>query len=174
MREFKDKESNTYKLDLTFGNVVRVKTASDGKFNLLEPEAIFRDEKPLCLALWEDPLEFYELLWHLVEPQATAKGIDAAKFGELMAADCIHTATLKFYESWREFFQSLQRPKLAIVLDKLIAYQAKALEQMNKLADRFKVADSKMDAAMEAELNRAFGKLEASLDSILAPSPSGS
>jgi hypothetical protein len=63
MRQFNDKNGQPWTLDLPFGEVLRVKAASNGKFNLLEA-------KGLADKLIDDDAEFWEMLWHLITPQA--------------------------------------------------------------------------------------------------------
>jgi non-homologous end joining protein Ku len=65
---------------------------------------------------------------------------------------------------------------LAAVVEKLAQYRAKALELVKaKLAaGEMEQIDQQVEAKMHTILNEQFGKLRESLDSTLAPTPSGS
>ena len=71
MRSFTDKSDQTWQIDLTVGAVMRVKSSSEGRFNLFDPGPKMADE------LATDEGTFWELLWHLIEPQARERKIDA-------------------------------------------------------------------------------------------------
>lgn len=169
MAVFKDKANNRWTIDLPVGTVLRVKSESGGKYNLLEPESKL-GERTLLAALWEDMAEFWELLWHVVEPQAKAMAepVTAEKFGELMAAECLVEAQLAFWQEWQAFFHHLQRPDRAAALGRMQRHTAKALEMLRtKLADpAMAEMDRLTEAKMQATLNKSFSKLQESLASI--------
>jgi hypothetical protein len=169
VKEFKDRDGNRWKIDLTFGTVLRVKSESEGRFNLLEPE---HDKLRERIAA-HDFEALYELLWLIVRPQAEAKDIDAAKFGELMAADCLFDARQVLWGEWTDFFRQLQRPDQATVLEKLEKYNAKAMELVKaKLSEKALTdLDARVETEMATALNKSFGKLQESLESTLGPSP---
>jgi hypothetical protein len=173
MRTFEDKSGRKWQIDLTIGAVMRVKQATEGRFDLFDA-----GKSNLAETLWTDLEQFWELLWHLVEPQATALDppVDAAQFGEAMAASCLIAARQTFFAEWRDFFQSLQRPDQALPLEKLEKYMSEALTAMKaKATDPLLTAvDQKVQAKIESQLNSSFGSLLAELDAILAPSPSAS
>jgi hypothetical protein len=98
VREFQDQSDAKWQIDLAFGQVMRVKVASEGRFNLLEP-------RDLADRLAQDEAEFWELLWYLVEPQARERGTSAEQFGRAMAADCLHEARRQFFAEWDDFFR---------------------------------------------------------------------
>lgn len=172
MRFFKDSSDSKWEISLPIGTVLRVKASSEGRFDLFEP---WKDHggKPLQEVLWENLGELYELLWYIVEPQAEAKRITAAQFGELVAADCLISARFAFFEEWRDFFHHLQRPNIAAALEKTVKYQAEMLKLVTaKLTDpKLAEVDAKVTAKMQSVLNKSFGDSLASLDSILVDSP---
>ena len=92
MKKFQDKENGQWTIDLSVGTLRRVKRDSEGKFNLFEPEGDYNGV-PLRQALWADDAEFWEVLYQIVEPEATKREITADKFGELMAAKCLASET---------------------------------------------------------------------------------
>jgi hypothetical protein len=170
MSNFKDRENNTWSIDLPFGTVLRVKKESEGRFDLLDPQ-----HGNLADRLAAHDFEaLYELLWHILRPTADERQIDAEKFGQLVAADCLLDARQALWKEWTDFFQKLQRPDKATVLEKLAKYNAKAVELVKaKVNDpTLTELDSRVEAKMHATLNQSFGNLGASLDSILDPSPS--
>jgi hypothetical protein len=192
MKKFQDSQGGAWEIDLTIGNVFRVKDASEGRFDLFEPTKPV-DGVPLGQLLDESDSVFWELLCHLVEPQlllkdsttktvpimkdgeqiGTEKRGDFNAFGILLAADCWHVARRKFFEEWVDFFQSLQRPDKALPLEKLAKYQAKALELVKaKLTDqRLQDLDPKVYAKMASALNRSFSGSLDLLESTLNDTP---
>ena len=170
MQKFRDTTGKTWEIDLPIGEVVRIRQASEGRFNLWEPT-----KDNLGDRLANDIPLFWELLWYIVEPQAEEAKITAKEFGKAVAAECLYEAQRKFFDEWHDFFLRLQRPDLAAVLEKLSKYRAKALELVKaKLATgELDQIDPKVEAKLQATLNESFGKLRERLDSILAPSPGG-
>jgi len=170
MRSFTDKSDQTWQIDLTVGAVMRVKSSSEGRFNLFDPGPKMADE------LATDEGTFWELLWHLIEPQARERKIDAEAFGKAMAADCLHNARRLLFEEWTDFFRQLHRPDKQTVVEKAAKYLAKAMEltvaklsspEMNEL-------DLMVERKMQASLNESFGKLRASLESTPGLTPGDS
>ncbi len=153
---------------------MRIRTA-DERFDLFDPGHKLGEGEndKLSMRLMQDLPLVWELLWRICEPQATAKGIDAAQFGEAMAAECLVAGQLAFFAEWQDFFHRLQRPEAAMALEKMTSYQAKMIQLMRaKLADpRMAEMDQKVGSVMESRLNNSYGSLLESLDAILARSP---
>ena len=171
MNEFKDRENNRWPIDLPIGTVLRVKTDSAGRLNLLDPQ----HENLADRIAAHDFETLYEVLWLILRPVAEERGIDAAKFGHLIAADCITEARQVLWRVWTDFFQKLQRPDQAAALERLEKYNAKAVELVKaKLAEKeLAEIDARVAAKMQATLNQSCGSLQGSLASILDPTPSG-
>ena len=172
MKEFKDRDGRVWKIDLNIGNVFHVRTASDGKFDLLDPVKDM-DGKPLQVLLATDLHDFWEVLWHLVEVQAREHKVTAADFGQCMAADCLVEARGVFWREWTDFFHSLRRPDAALSVES----QAKAMAAAVKLVtakvaqiDQAKLT-KKIETSVEAAVSQVFGKVQASLDAIQDPTP---
>jgi hypothetical protein len=189
-REFTDRESGRWTIDLPVGTVTRIKQA-DQRFNLYSTHHELdaqnqlvadanghpkKDGVPFSAKLLLDISLFWELLWHIVEPQATERGINAEKFGQLMAADCLVGARLVFFDEWRDFFQKLQMPEQARALEILLSQHTRTLEEVTealkspKLREIERLAEEKMKQTVKKE----FGNLQESLESILADSPGNS
>lgn len=188
MKKFKDKEGGSWEFPLTIGDVFRVKEASEGRFDLFEPSKEV-DGTPLAQLLDESDGAFWELLCYLLEPQVRAnkatsrvgpkedeRVADFELFGQLLAADCWPVCRRLFFETWCDFFQSLQRPDKALPLEKMAKYQAKALELVKaQIAHpRLTELDPKVYAKMQSALSKSFGASLDSLDAILADTPSAS
>ena len=165
MREFKDSSGQAWKLDLPIGTVARLKTASEGGFNLFDPT-------PYCEKLATDEGYFWELLWHLIEPEATERKVTAEQFGKLMAADCLLAARRLFFSEWLDFFQKLGRLDKAAVVQKVAEYldKAMALTQAKLASPEMSQIDQLVEHRMQTSLNDSFGKLRASLESTPGPS----
>ena len=181
MREFKDADGKAWKIDLNVGTAIHVKQASDGRFNLFDPESkpggecgdrtlgsiMFAEQLSDWMAIWE-------VLYHIIGPQAN--DTTAAEFGKAMPIACLVQAQKAFLQEWRDFFDALQRPDVVTMLEKKTAYHEKALELVReKLKDgALATLDARVEQKMRSTLNSSLGDLEASFDSILGPSPSGS
>jgi len=167
MGMFKDSAGNSYSIELPFGTVIRVRKA-EPRFDLLDAQ-----KGNLYHTLHQDLGEFWELLWHIIEPQAIEKNISAETFGKFMTPECLLLAQGVFFKEWAEFFRSLQRENEAVALEKLGAYQAKAVAMIRKKLEgqEMKDLDVKTEQAMERQLNRSFGELQALLESTPDLSP---
>lgn len=165
MRQFKDSGEKIYDIDLSIGNVMRVKAASSGRFNLFEPQS--QVDGATLLEAIDDLPTFWELLTYLVAPD------DPAAFGKAMAGRCLIAAHAAFLEEWRDFFHQLQQPQHAAVLEKTVKYRAIALELTEaKLAQMLPGLDEQVTAKMEAAASDWLGSSRDKLASILGPSPS--
>ena len=168
MREFKDHSGQAWSIDLSIGNVMRVKAASESRFNLFEPGQLGEQ-------LAVDEAFFWELLVYLCEPQAAERNVSAEQFGKLMASDCLFDARRLFFDAWLDFFQKLRRQDKAAVVQKVAAYLAKAMElTVAKLASpEMQEIDKLVESRMQSSLNASFGQLRDSLASTPALSPGG-
>lgn len=181
MRKFLDKDGDSWTIDLTFGAVSRVKQLSDGRYDLLKPEKPiehpeFNTPVPLQTVFMLDLPSLWEVLYMLVEPEATAKGLkDAMGFADRMSPETLLAARDKFREEWRDFFQQLQRPDQAKALEKIGEWLKDAERHLaeamkNPLLTQL---DQKVAAEMKSSLKISFGKLAESLESTPDHSPGG-
>jgi hypothetical protein len=179
-REFKDREGNRWTIDLPVGTVSRVRQA-DPRFNLYsthheldeQNQPVAKNGMPFAAALLMRLDLFWELLWHIVEPDATDKGVDAKQFGKAMAADCLIAARVAFFDEWRDFFQSLQMPEQARSLEIQLNYHRRALAEVNEAlkSPRLLEIEKKADEKIKRTVSEQFGNLQEYLDSILDDSP---
>ena len=181
MRKFKDSSKKEWELSLTAGDMTRVKTASEGRFNLFDP-----DSKPggscgdrtIAEVLNCEQTADYETLWEvlylLIEPQASERQVTAEAFGKSMTPDCLIVAQAALQKEWADFFRQLQRPDKALPLEKLAEWTLLALQKAKKAEPLIAEMDAQIDAAMDARLKDSFGSLQEKLAAILTPSRSAS
>lgn len=169
MRKFKDRNGREWSIDLTIGAVARVRKESVKRFDLLDPSSAVDGEK-LSTVLDEDLATVFEVLWHIVEPQAVAAGITAEQFGESMAADCIIAAQAALFAEWLDFFRAVQRPDLATALDMMTTARARLAKAVAAKMATIDVEATKtaMQAKIDQTLGQSFGGLQERLDAILA------
>lgn len=173
MKQFNDRTNKSWQIDLTIGAVMRVRGSSE--FDLLDPSQLV-DGKPLQVVLSTDCVKFWELLWLIVEPQAIERGITAAQFGELMAADCLIEAQAAFMLEWHDFFRCLRRPDASLAVETQAKTMAAAVRlvtaKMNAIdqAGLMRSIESKLEKAISVQ----YGALQASLDAIQEDTPGGS
>ena len=168
MQSFQDRHGRQWQIDLTIGAVARVKKSSGGKFDLLNPSATV-DGKELFALLDDDLATVYEVLWHIVEPQAERLGVTADAFGDGLAADVILAAQSVLFSEWLDFFRLLQRPDAAKALELMRAAKLKLMRAVAKRTDQIDTATllAQLDRKIETAVGDSFGNLQASLDSTL-------
>lgn len=177
MQKFTDRDGREWQIDLTIGNVLHVKRHSGDQFDLFDPTKDLNGQ-PLQVVLMSDLPMFWELLWLLVDCQATKAGVTVQQFGMAMAADCLVEAQQKFFDEWRDFFHSLRRPDAALSVEaqaKTLATAVRLVTARVSQIDRTKL-ESQIETAVAQAANAAFGKVQASLDAIpdLSPGESSS
>lgn len=173
MKQFVDKDGGNWEIDLTIGNVMRVRSANP-VLDLLDPSKDTSGQ-PLQVALQVDFPLFWELLWLLVEPQAKSRGIDAEQFGQLVAADCLLESQAAFFAEWRDFFRSFRRPDAALAVETQAKAQAAALKLVAakvETVDQAKLL-SRIDSLLETRISEQFGRVRDSLESIPGESAGG-
>jgi hypothetical protein len=161
MTTFRDDADREWAIKLNIGTVERVRKAPGSQFNLYDTASLVTptganaddpaERKPLAEALASDLPLFWELLWCLCEPQATARQVTPEQFGEAMAGRCLLAARNAFRDEWSDFFRQIGRSDCAAVLLKQRTYETKALAVLEmKLADpRLKEIDQEVERALE-------------------------
>lgn len=103
MRYFKDDKGETWGVDLTVGSLLRVKTATG--FDLIDkPDSLPQELSPLV-----------DILWVVLEPQLTAKGVSQEAFAERLGGDALEAALDAFMEEWADFFRRLAPGRSATI-----------------------------------------------------------
>lgn len=169
MRRFTDSKDRAWTLDFSVGVFARVKSLSDNRFDLWQPDKQFSTDptdKPVSLQanLLIDLSLLAEVLWLVICHQAEAADVDAEKFAEALSPVSILAARDAFFGEWRDFFQNLQRPDQAMSLEKTLAWM-KAAEQKLAVAvtdQRVTNLDRKVRLEMDQAMNDSLGKLPAS------------
>lgn len=116
MSSFKDGLGRDWTVSITLGTVKRVRDATG--HNL----ALVLDDKMAGIAtLTSDLMEFVNVLWHIVEPQAVAKGVTQEQFLEGILGDSIDAALNAFVDSLADFFPPRQRKILSMTWAKVQA-----------------------------------------------------
>lgn len=175
MRQFTDRAGRIWQIDLNIGNVLHVRSASSGRFDLLNPTHDV-DGKPLQTVLATDLAEFWDVLWLLVESQAKQQSVNAEAFGQSMAADCLVEAQLFFFTEWTDFFRSLHRPDAALAVESQSRIQAAAVRLVTekvKQIDQERLG-RQIETKVATAVNVAYGTVQESLDAILEDTPGGS
>lgn len=197
MQTFSDSSGNTWKINLSFGEIIRVRNASDGEFDLLYPESKTEGGEELQARLADDYGLFWELLYFICEPQlltayadqikaacsqpaegdkpTTARQICAELFGQAMAANCVVDAHKAFFREWVSFFHRLNQPQQAMVIEKTaklreLAQQAVA-EKMN--TPEIQELEARAAKKIQSAVNSSFTTLADSLESLLSVEPGG-
>ena len=175
MRMFLDHLEQPWKIDLNIGNVLHVRSASNGRFDLLDPTSDV-DGQPLQMVLYSDLSEFWTVLWLLIESQAKKESVTAEQFGQAMAADCLVQAQSLFFEEWTDFFHSLRRPDAALAVESQAKVQAAAVRLVTEKVRQIDQASlhRKIESTVERAVNAAYGTVQASLAAILDPTPGDS
>lgn len=172
MQSFKDKTGKEWSIELPIGTVMRIKSATNGRFDLFEssrPSGSDSAALPLSTLLASDIPTFWELLWYLIEPQANAANVTPEQFGIAMAGDCLIVAREVFFREWRDFFRLLQRPDQVLVLEKTSLWMAQALEKVRAKTNdpKLQELDKMVETEMDRNLNGLFGQMLESAESTL-------
>lgn len=167
--KFKDNKGDEWEIALPFGTIMRVRKASDGKFDLLDP---FTND--LQGRLHADLVEFWDLLQIITEPQAEARGINAEGFGLRMASNCLLDAMRAFFAEWIEFFRASQRPDVGEALAKIEAVQINAIALLREKCETdptlAKMANQTSEKVAR-DLTTAFDTLRVNYESSLTATP---
>lgn len=163
MRRFTDNGGKSWTIELSVGAIGRVKSLSDGRFNLWEPDRLFSDGKSLQATLLLDFSTLAEVLWLLICQQAESASVTAEQFAESLGAEAILSARDAFFGEWRDFFQNLQRPDQAMSLEKTLAWVKVAQQKLAAAVTDERVVglDRKVLNEMDQALKDSLGKLPA-------------
>ena len=99
MASFTDKSGKAWRLDLTVATIKRVRSLTD--VDLLDD-----NYGEVLVDLGRDVIKLVDVLFAIVQPQATEADITDEQFGEALFGDAIDKATEAFIDSVIEFFPS--------------------------------------------------------------------
>ena len=155
MARFKDRMGDEWELSIDVPTVARVRRETDKRFDLLSTDSLV-DGKPIGEALNDDIVLLWEVLWHLVEPQAKQRSITAEQFGQRMSEECLIATRAKFLEEWADFFRRCQRPEIGQALALLSRAHETARTELakalgpEKMEQAQKIVDEKIRNAIGA------------------------
>lgn len=151
MATFQDKTGHEFDVAISFGVARKLKNRKENPVDLLDPDDLHR--------VLADPYERFDLLYGIVEEQATAAELDADKFGLRIATrDCFITAHAALTEALSDFFHMMDRPDLAAVIELAI----ESSERLQQLAvDKIRGPETR--AKIDAEISRVNQELDAAM-----------
>ena len=142
MKTFKDNAGRSWTVTVNVDAVKRVRSLLS--VNLLE----VLDGK-LIERLAGDPVLLCDVLYALVKPEADERKVTDEEFGRSMAGDAIEQGTTALLEELVDFFPQARRRLLAKALEKLKAWEAKALVVAEQRLESPELA-AEVEAAMQA------------------------
>ena len=152
---FKDTEGRLWCLDLTIGSIKRVKSITD-------VDLLNISDGSTLVELSRDPFKLVDLIWAIIQPQAVAMNVTDEQFGSAMGGMALRDASEAFLAGITSFFQQWS-PSLGATLSKLHS----KINEMDLRATeltRAKIADPRVDAALEA----TFAKVEREMETALS------
>jgi hypothetical protein len=157
MRIFTDTNKLDWSLDLTVGSIRRVQSLTG--VNLLDAR-----EGSILVDIADDPIKMADILYAIVQPQASARGITDEAFGASLDGDTLRVAIEAFIDELIDFFRRF-RPDVGRVLETLWAKIQKISDEMGTLAMK------KMESPeLENATRRAIQAIESQIDARIAGS----
>ena len=98
-------------------------------------DKVMEDEMAVLLDVMTDVVKTVDVLWILVEPEATQKGITAEQFGESLVGDAIEDAAEALGRAIAEFFPKRQRLILEATLGRAKAYGETLAQEVGKVTE---------------------------------------
>lgn len=134
MHKFTDMKDRVWDVVMDISAVKRVRDLMKGKVNLLELQA---GNPPLMSTLCTDIMLFCDVLYCLIEPQATKLDVDDVEFGSSLGGETILAAQEAFFNELVLFFRGFGRKDLARALTKQAEVVqlavTRCLEEINKI-----------------------------------------
>lgn len=132
MKTFKDIKDDMWTISITVDSVIRIR--SELKLDMLDIT-----EGGLIMALADDQIKFFQMLWILCEEEVEKKNMGEEDFAKRFNGDTIELAMTAFTEALIDFFQPAKREtarKLFAKTDSLVtaAYSRidSGIEKMNE------------------------------------------
>ena len=114
---FKDNEGRTWELRMNFGAAKRVKSLLG--INLLSPlEGAEPEGDPLLTKLAGDDMMVIDVIFAIIKPQASERGITDEEWAAAMGGDAMLEAHDAFYREYVNFFRSRGRAETVTALQK--------------------------------------------------------
>lgn len=164
MHQFKDSSSTPrlWTVAINVGTVKRVKGLLP-EIDLLEVSSQkSKDDPPLIVSLATDVILLCDVLYAICKPEADAREISDAQFGEAMGGDALADGQRALMEELTDFFQKLGRTEQATVIRQAAVMISTSIAAANK---RLQTVD--MQKLSESAVGKLFTDAEASLDKTL-------
>lgn len=131
MQTFKDMDGREWRLSVTVGSIKRVKQLVDIDLTRLD-----EGDPPLLTRLGTDVMLLCDVIYALVQPQASERNITDEDFGQSLGGDVITHACDALWKELRDFFLSIRRSDQASAIQK----------QMDLIKAAVKAANQRVDA----------------------------
>lgn len=153
MRQFKDGQDRTWDVTVTVATLRRVRNELQGpdgtRFELMDLASV---GSPAFQRVMEDPIELCDVLYAVCLPQAKERGLDADRFGELLAGDVLREATNALLGSIADFSPS---PAIRAALGREMNALMEATERVHR-----KIGEAMDETTLTTAIEEAY---EASL-----------
>jgi len=154
MFAFKDVEGRAWNLDLTIGDVKRVRSLTG--VDLLDAR-----EGKILSELANDPCVTVDILYAIVKPEADSRGMTDEQFGQSLDGDSLRQAVDALVAALIDFFLRFQ-PPVGHVLKALWGKIESAAERGGELV-RQRMEGPEVDAMIERELVKATRAIDRAL-----------
>lgn len=144
MNKFTDALSRDWTLKLTIGIAKQLKDKLP--IDLLQVDRSIPE-------LYVNPVYLAEVLWYLVEDEATKKGISQEQFFEGLLGDALDAGREALLQAIKDFFPSRQRK----TMDLMLGAVEKAMSKMDEMA---KVVETKIDEELDKIAGQSFSELQ--------------
>lgn len=159
-RTFTDTEGRVWTVRVTYGDAKRVKQLLDLDILSLPDEGV-----EVIAKFLGNVLQFIDVVYVLVKPQADALGVSDEQFGQSMSGDSLRAAREAFYGALADFSPAQLREVLLGIQEQGAKIQTAMCQQAMEAMKSFDA-----DAAVKSLVSS--GNSPGSPDSIRTPSPS--
>jgi len=151
MAQFKDTEGRAWQISLNVGTVKRI-------YRMTDVDILDVKDGRLLMELGDDMCKLADVLFAIVEPQATKREITDEQFGEALGGDTLHEATEALVSELICFFLQY-RPRTGRILEALWAKVKEAEERAGDLA-MDKIGSEEMAQAIDRQLAKASQEID--------------
>lgn len=125
--QFTDAKGRTWTLSLTIGQARKIRSETGVDFGAIGDGKIF-------FGLASDPYLLGQVLWTLVEPAATSRGVGVDDFLDGIDGDVLESATASLTTAIVNFTPTPLRNAVAVIVEKTRQAQAVAVETATEWA----------------------------------------
>ncbi|MFA9478508.1 hypothetical protein ACERK3_09390 [Phycisphaerales bacterium AB-hyl4] len=131
MQSFEDSQGRRWAIDITIGTARRVRKVLN--LNLLDPA---EGDPPLMTRLDTDVMLFVDVLYLVVQEQATNQNVSDEAFGAGLSPDAVADARRAFWETLSDFFHKTGRADLVRAIAKQQALVAEGYAAAGRRIDQ--------------------------------------